>query len=165
MVRDAEKQVETAAGRARRVRQSGLCRGTKVQRKAARSRAGFTLVELTIAIAILLIGALAAFATQVMSGQIIDSSEEVTIVVADLEMCMEEMLLQSADDMTITYPEGVEVPGYGGLHIRNEDLIPSYLNWSVGEPIPDLLEIELTATWLDGSGRIQRQSLLTAKAR
>ena len=163
MVRDAEKQGMTearAAGRATRARRSGF-----PTRGAVSRQAGFTLVELTIAIAILLIGALAAFATQVMSGQIIDSSEEVTIVVADLEMCMEEMLLQSADDMPIAYPEGVEVPGYEGLHIRNEDLIPNYLNWSAGEPIPDLLEIELTATWLDGAGRVQRQSLLTAKAR
>ncbi len=163
MVRNAVKQEGTdarTAGRAMRVRRSSLRHGRPV-----RGRAGFTLIELTVAIAILLVGALAAFATQVMSGQIIDSSEEVTIVVADLETCMEEMMLQSADDMPVLYPEGVEVPGYEGLHVRNEDLIPNYLNWEAGDPIPDLLEIELTATWLDGAGRVQRQSLLTAKAR
>ena len=169
MVRDADKQGKTeawAAGRAGRVRQSGLCLGRSAQRREARSSsAGFTLIELTVAIGILLIGALAAFATQVMSGQMIDSSEDVTIVVSDLQMCMEEMLLQSAEDMPVVYPAGVEVPGYSGLHLRNEDILPSYLNWTAGDPIPDLLEIELTATWLDGVGRIRRQKLLTAKAR
>jgi prepilin-type N-terminal cleavage/methylation domain-containing protein len=158
MVRDAEKQEETgarAAGCVKRTRLSG----------PRREKAGFTLIELTVAIAILLVGALAAFATQVMSGQIIDSSEDVTVVISDLEACMEEMLLQPAGDMPGLYPEGVEVPGYDGLHVRNEGIIPNYLNWADGDPLPDILEIELAATWLDSRGRIQRQSLVTAKAR
>ena len=123
------------------------------------------MIELVVAITILLIGTLAAFGTQVVSGQIIDSSEDITIVVSDLETCMEEMLLQSADDMPSHYPEGVEVPGYSNLHVAAQEITPEYLNWSAGDAIPDVLEIELTATWFDGSGRVQRQTLLTTKAR
>lgn len=118
-----------------------------------------------IAIVVLLIGTLAAFGSQVTSGQLIDLSRDVTMAVTDMEMCMEELLLQSADDIPTVYPEGAPIPGYTGLHLRNEDLAPTYLNWDAGEPIPDPLEIRLTATWLDGSGRQQQQTLTTAKSR
>ena len=114
---------------------------------------------------ILLIGMLASFASQITSGQIIDSSQDATIIVADLERCMEEVILQPADDIPTVYPEGVAVPGYTGLHVREERIVPRYLNWTPGDTIPDLLEIELAATWVDGVGRMQSQTLLTAKSR
>ena len=118
-----------------------------------------------IAIVVLLIGTMAAFATQVTSGQMIDFSHDVTVAVSDMEMCMEEMLLQSADDMPTAFPEDAPIPAYSSLHLRNQDLVPTYLNWNAGDPIPDPLEIRLTASWLDGSGRRQQQFLTTAKSR
>lgn len=135
------------------------------QAAATRCRAGFSLIELMVAISVLLIGTLAAFATQVSSGQIIDHSRDVTVAVGDLEMCMEELLLQSADDMPAVYPQGVPIPAFTGLHLRAEDITPTYPNWVPGDPTPDLLEVSLAATWLDSSGRLQRQTLLTAKSR
>ncbi len=123
------------------------------------------MIELMVAIAVLLIGALAAFGTQVTSGQMIDFSRDVTVAVGDLEMCMEELMLQSADDMPTAYPPGMPIAAYTGLHLRNEDITPTYPNWAVGDPIPDPLVVQLAVSWLDGSGRIQRQTLLTAKSR
>lgn len=139
--------------------------GCRVGTRRPGARDGFTLIELMVAIAVLLVGALAAFGTQVTSSQMIDFSRDVTVAVNDLEMCMEEMLLQSADDMPIVYPQGAPVAGYTSLHLRNEDIVPMYINWNPGDPIPDPLEIRLTASWLDGAGRIQRQTLITAKSR
>jgi prepilin-type N-terminal cleavage/methylation domain-containing protein len=164
MVRDVDSRMKSES-RVAGCRNSARPSGLLSRADAGRGQGGFTLVELMVAIVVLLIGALAAFGTQVTSGQMIDFSRDVTVAVNDLEMCMEELLLQSADNMPIVYPEGAPVPGYAGLHLRNGDLVPTYLNWDAGQPIPDPLEIQLTATWLDGSGRIQRQTLTTAKSR
>ena len=158
MVRDADRDEgneKRAAGRG----------GKTTAARPAIRHAGFTLVELMVAISVLLIGALAAFASQVTSGQVIDFSRDVTVAVADLEMCMEELLVHSADEMPIAFPEGVSVPAFNALNLRNEDIVPTYLNWDVGQATPDPLEIQLTATWLDGAGRLQTQTLVTAKAR
>ena len=127
MMRSAEEQrgeVIRTTGRAGRVRRSG-------SRRCVKSQAGFTLIELTFAMGILLVGMLVSFASQITSGQIIDSSQDATIIVADLERCMEEVLLQSADDIPTVYPEGVVVPGYSGLHVREELIVPRYLNLSL----------------------------------
>lgn len=170
MVSDADREEgreERAAGSAvAETVQSAIRESSRsIKRRAVPGQRGFTLVELMVAISVLLIGALAAFATQITSGQMIDFSRDVTVAVSDLEMCMEELLVHSADEMPIAYPEGTPVAAFNALHLRNEDIVPSYLNWDVGQPIPDPLEVLLTATWADDAGRIQTQTLLTAKSR
>jgi len=51
------------------------------------------------------------------------------------------------------------------VDVRDQDVVPTDVNWESGEAIADPLEILLTASWLDGAGRVQTQTLLTAKSR
>ena len=77
---------------------------------------------------------------------------------------MEELLTQSTDAMAVTYPAGVPVDGFQGLHLPSESIAPSYPGYSGGD-VPDPLEIVLTATWLDSRGRPQTLTLGTSKTR
>ena len=122
------------------------------------------MVELVLASGILLVTTVAGYGAQVRSAALVDSSAGRMIAMADLETCMEEMLIESASDIPNEYAGGQPVAFYTGLHLRNQQITPEYPGTVAGSPSPDPLEIVLTAQWTNKSGQVQSLRLMTAKA-
>jgi prepilin-type N-terminal cleavage/methylation domain-containing protein len=131
----------------------------------APGRAGFTMIELLVAITVLLISLAAAFGSQVASFGVIDSSRDSTLAMTELERCMEEVLTKSSDNIPVDYPEGQPIPGYEGVRLREQSISTRFPGYSGGAAIPDPLEVVLEATWLDSRSRPQRLTLTTQVAR
>lgn len=123
------------------------------------------MLELVVAIAVLVVGTMAAFGTQIRSYQVIDASRGSNVIVTDLEMAMEEVVTRTADAIPGTFPEGVPMAAYSDLHLDGQRIVPAYPNYAGVGPVPDPLDIVLTATWTDGRGRPQRMTLATIKTR
>ena len=130
-----------------------------------RSRAGFTMIELLVAITVLLVSLAAAFGSQVASFGLIDSSRDSTLAMAELERCMEEVLTKSSDNIPVDYPAGESIAGYENVRLRQQSIVTRFPGYSGSGAIPDPLEVVLQATWLDSRGRPQRLTLTTQVSR
>ena len=62
--------------------------------RTRRPRAGFTLVELMIALGVLMVAVMATFSSQVTSFNLTTTSRETQTAISDLETCMEQLLLE-----------------------------------------------------------------------
>ncbi len=131
----------------------------------ATEESGFSLVELVMASAVLLVVSLAGYSAQVRSGSLIDTSQGRASAMADLETCMEDLLAESTVLIPDSFPVGASIPEYEGLHLRDERITPAYPGYTGGGSIPDPLQVVLTATWTSGTGHMQSLRLATAKAR
>lgn len=127
--------------------------------------AGFSLLELTVAIGVLLVSTLAAFSSQVQSFVLIESSRDAAVAMTDLEVCMEEVLTRTADEIPVAYPAGEPIPGFEGLHLNAERIVPSYPGLEEGGAAPDPLQIDLVATWNDRRNRAKTMRLTTIRIR
>lgn len=128
-------------------------------------RAGFSMIELTVAIGVLMVATLAAFSTQIRSFDLIDSSRDTTVAMTDLEVCMEQVLTRNVDTIPEDFPAGTAVPAFTAVHLNQQRIVPTYPNYTLGGPVPDVLEVVLTSTWVDGRGRERSLTITTAKAR
>lgn len=113
---------------------------------------------------ILLVVSLAGYSAQVRSGALIDASQGRAAAMADLQVCMEDLLATPTLTIPETFGEGESIATYEDLHLTNERIVPEYTGYEPGDPVPDPLEIILTATWTDRSGHFQSLRLVTAKA-
>lgn len=131
-----------------------------------RGNAGFTLVELMIAIGVLMIAVLGAFRTQIAAHNLLASASETNTAMADLQAAMEEIMLLPIDAIPVTgaYPPGVAIADFNGLHLAAESIVPSYPGFAGGD-VPDPLEVQLTITWNDYAGRARRLTLASMKTR
>lgn len=129
------------------------------------ARSGFSMLELIIAIAVLLIGTLAAFGTQMRSFELIDASRDSAVAVTDLEVCMEQVLTQTAGTIPTAFPPDAPIVAFDELHLPDQRIVPTYPGYVAGGPVPDPLEIVLNSTWSDGRGRPQSMNLITVKSR
>jgi len=140
----------------------GLIRGAAPKR---RRRAGFTMLETLIAIAVLLVATAAAFGSQIASYGVINSSRNLSVAMTDLEVSMEQLLAESTDEMVVQFPAGQPLAAFTGVHLREQLITPTYPGYAgIGTP-PDPLDVVLTATWLDNRGRPQRLLLRTQATR
>ena len=142
-----------------RSQRSAGCRGATAPSAAA----GFSLLELTVAIGVLLVSTLAAFSSQVQSFVLIESSRDAAVAMTDLEVCMEEVLTRTADEIPVAFPAG-NIPGFEGLHLNAERIVPSYPGLEEGGAAPDPLQIDLVATWNEGN-RAKTMRLTTIRIR
>lgn len=131
----------------------------------ARGRAGFTMLELMVAIGILLVATLAAFGSQVRSFDLLGASQDAAVAMTDLEVCMEEVLTRTADAIPTAYPPAEPIAVFDDLHLPQQRIVPTYPGLVAGGAVPDPLEIILTATWNDRRGRPQTLRLTTIKTR
>ena len=136
----------------------GLIRGAAPMRR--RRRAGFTMIEVLVAMSVLLVATAAAFGSQIASYGVINSSRDLSIAMTDLEVSMEQLLAESPDEMVNEFPTGLPLDGFSGLHLRDQLIIPTYPGFA-GGAVPDTLDVVLTATWADKRGRPQRLRLST----
>jgi prepilin-type N-terminal cleavage/methylation domain-containing protein len=129
-----------------------------------RARGGFTLLELMIAISIMLIGVAAAFGGQVSTQSVIRQSRETQLALTQLETVAESVIAQVPQDL----PEGqafadgqpVDLPTETSL--RNLQVVCTYPDFVAGQPVPNPLEVVITATWTDFEGRARNLALATA---
>lgn len=136
----------------------------RVRTKRAGTRAGFSLIELMIAVVLLSIGVLSAFFGQVSSLNLLRAARERNTAMSDLESCMEAILSEPLTDIPAEFPAGVSVPEFDGLNLTAQQLVPTYPGFA-GGPVPEPLEILLTATWNDWRGRPQTIRLASVRTR
>ena len=134
--------------------------------RTRRGRAGFTLVEMMMAIGALGVVVVGAMAAQFVCRNLSVQSRETNTALSDLEACMEEVLLEELSTLPVkgsAFEAGLPVAAYQGLHLENESIAVTYPNWA-GGTVPDPLEVLLTITWDDPHGRPRSLVLRTFKS-
>lgn len=126
---------------------------------------GFTLVELTVAITVLLVAVLSTGVAQLSAFRLQQGAKETTYAHAALESAMESILSRSLDDIDDRHPAGQPMAGFQAPGIHDLRLVPSYPGWTAGTPPPDPLTIVVTATWTDRRGEERRDTLRGMKTR
>lgn len=131
------------------------------------ARAGFSLLEILIAILVLIVAVTAAFATQLGSLNLLNTARETNTAMADLENAMERALAFATDQIPVPgsqFQAGQPIAAFQGLHLDNESIVATYPGYA-GGTVPDPLEIVLTITWNDWVGRPRTLRLVTMKVR
>lgn len=153
----------------RQDRGAGVLLGAPGARRAVRrARAGFSLVELSIAIVVLMVAVLTAFEVQLGSQRLVRTSRETNTAMADLGAAMEQALLLPKDDIPVAgsmYAADQTIDAFTGLHLRDERMVATYPGYLAGGPVPDPLVIVLTVTWADHAGRPRALQLSSMKTR
>lgn len=132
------------------------------------TRGGFTLLEVLIASSVIVIALLAAYSSQISSLGLLKTTRDNNTAMAELTAAMEMILTEPVDDIPIAgseYEANQAIVAFNDRSLRNERIVATYPNLPVGGAIPDLLEITLTLTWTDWSGRQRNMTLRSAKAR
>jgi prepilin-type N-terminal cleavage/methylation domain-containing protein len=130
-------------------------------------RAGFTLIELMIAIIVLLVAVLATFTSQLRSRELLQTARETGTATADLQSAMERILARPVDDIPIptsAFADDQPIADYANLHLANEVVVADYPGYA-GGAVPDPLPIVLTVTWTDPRGRPRTKTLRSMKTR
>ncbi|MBL8860718.1 MAG: prepilin-type N-terminal cleavage/methylation domain-containing protein [Planctomycetes bacterium] len=132
-----------------------------------RSRGGFTLVELMIAITVLLVAVLGTFSSQLRARELIQTTRETAIATADLRAAMERILLRPIDQLPIAgsaFADDQPIAQFEGLHLTDQRIVADYPGYT-GGAVPDPLPIVLTMTWTDPRGRPRTETLRSMKTR
>lgn len=130
--------------------------------------AGFSLVELMIAVTVILVGLLTAYSSELSSLEVVKTSRETNTATADLQACMESILVlppAEIPDPNGPYAPGQIIEAYRDLHLENQRMVATYPNLVTGQPVPDPLEIQLTMSWTDRQGRGRELRLFSVKTR
>jgi prepilin-type N-terminal cleavage/methylation domain-containing protein len=134
----------------------GMQRTIRGGLRARRSRRGFTLIELMIAVSVLVVAVLTTFETQLASHRLVRTSRETNAATADLATAMEELLLLPRAQIPIAgsdFEAGQPIAAFEGRSLRDERIVATYPDYVPGGAVPDPLAVVLTATWTDHGGR------------
>jgi prepilin-type N-terminal cleavage/methylation domain-containing protein len=135
-------------------------------RGRAASSGGFTLTELMISVAVLLVAVLGTFATQLESADLMRTSRETNAAVMDLRSAMDRILASPFDDLAVAgsaYADGAEIEDFEELNLAGETITVDYPDYVAGGPVPDPLEIVLTIAWTDFAGRDRTLRLVSMR--
>jgi len=128
---------------------------------------GFTLVEIMVAVSVILIAVAGTLASQLSAQRLNLQAAETAAAMADLQTCMEEILLLPVEEIPVAESEFADrqpIAAYEGLHLTGERITASYPDYD-GGAVPDPLEIVLTNTWRDSGGSTRTVQLSCMKAR
>jgi len=117
-----------------------------------------------MAVGILLIASMGAFTSQVTSMNLMNTSRETNIAMAELQAAMERVLAEPASQLPDhdDYGHEMAIVAFADRQLTDETMVVSYPGYA-GGVAPDPLPIELTVTWSDFQGR-QRSLQLTSMA-
>jgi len=126
------------------------------------------MVEVIVALGVLLVALMGAYSAQATSSDLIKTSRETDLALSDLQDCMEQILTLAIDVIPIPdsdYEDDQPVSLYENLNLSNERIVASYPGYTVGQQVPDPLEIHLTITWNDYGSRLRTETLASVKVR
>jgi prepilin-type N-terminal cleavage/methylation domain-containing protein len=132
------------------------------------SQAGLSLVEVMVAIVVLLVASSAAFMSQLTSMRMIHQSRDIAVAMSDLEACMDGVRSSPVDGLAVAgsdYEHGESVAQYADLHLRGQRLVVTYPGYVAGAPLPDPLQVLISATWTPDRGGQITQTLRTVRVR
>lgn len=104
---------------------------------------GFGLVEVMVALSVLALALGYTMRVQGGAMALIESNQDSMTATADLQAAMEQVLLQTRDNIPVNFPEGVPIAAFTNIHLPNQQIIPSYPDGAGADP----LEIQLTLTF------------------
>jgi prepilin-type N-terminal cleavage/methylation domain-containing protein len=131
--------------------------------KSNNLRSGFTLIEVMAAIVLLTIVVGGVVGAQIAATNLTRSARDTSIAVSDAQAALEEILIESIDDIPVDFPAGAPIARWNDAHLTQERIIPTYPN--MAGFVPDPLEIRVTLTWTDFAGRARSLTLDTVKVR
>ncbi|HTF89004.1 MAG TPA: hypothetical protein VK843_11385 [Planctomycetota bacterium] len=129
---------------------------------------GFSLIELMMGVVILVVSISAAVSSQLISHNLLRTSNETNIAMADLQGAMELAILQNAGTLPLPVSEfanGVAIARFNGLHLRNETITATYPGYVPGAAVPDPLQVVMTIQWNDYLERGRTLTLATMRTR
>lgn len=136
-------------------------------RRGSRS-AGFTMLELMLGLGVLLVAVLGALGSQLVSHDLLNNTRETDAATTDLQAAMEQVLLRNVDQIPIAgspFETGQPIAAFENLHLRDQRIVATYPGYTAGLPVPDPLQIVLTATWTDFRGRPRNMRIACLKTR
>lgn len=130
-------------------------------------RSGFTVVELTIGMTVMIVAVMASMASQLVALDLTKTLREQSAAMGDLQSAMDEIQLLPLDQIPIAtsaYADGQPMAAYTDRNLENERIVPDYPGFA-GGAVPDPLQIVLTCTWTDWKGRARQMQLSSAVTR
>lgn len=140
----------------------------RIRRNKTTGEAGFSLVELMIAVTVILVGLLTAYSSELSSLEVVKTSRETNTAIGDLQACMESILVLPPAEIPSAagpYAPGQIIEAFRDLHLESQRIIATYPNLIEGKPVPDPLEIVLTMSWTDRQGRDRNMRIASVKSR
>lgn len=128
------------------------------------SRAGFSLIELMIAVAVMAIGLAAAFSGQIGTHRVIEQSRDTQLALTAIEAVAEAVVAQVPNDLP-NHPDfgaGQAVPLWTETGVEGMTIVCTYPNWGGGATVPDPLMVDIQANWIDGEQRPRNLVVSTA---
>lgn len=136
-------------------------------RRRRSRRAGFTVLELTLGMTVLLVAVMTTMASQLVALDLVKSLREQNAAMGDLQSAMNEIQLLPPDDIPIAtslYADGQPIDAYTDRNLPSETIVPDYPGFA-GGAVPDPLQIVLTCAWTDWKGRGRTLQLSSAVTR
>ncbi|MBK8179995.1 MAG: prepilin-type N-terminal cleavage/methylation domain-containing protein [Planctomycetes bacterium] len=136
--------------------------------RARSGRAGFTLIELMIAVVVLVVAICSAISAQVVAFNLLRTSRETNVAMGDLQGAMELAILQPANALPLAggeFAQGTAIARFNDLHLRNQRITATYPGYVVGAAVPDPLQIVMTITWDDFQERPRTMRIATIRGR
>ena len=122
------------------------------------------MLEVMLAVSVMLIVVVAAISSQIASMNLVRSTRESNTAMSDLQTAMEDLLVESAEDLPFNVPQNVPIAAFTNLNLNGETIVPSYPGWG-GGPVTESIQIVLTMTWNDWRGRPMQMRLATMRVR
>jgi len=137
-------------------------------RKTRGGRGAFSLVEVMVAAALLVVGFLGIFSTFHSCAALRESACETNRAMFELQAVVEYIFSRPFDEVTTILPDGAPatVPGltdgspHAGMELADKEIILTY-----EDPAADPLQFTVTITWTSRCGGPRSETLSCARAR
>src|SRR5262245_51415550 len=124
-----------------------------------RRRAGFSMVELMVAITLLMVATSGTLIANVAARNLTRTSRETRAATLAAAAAMEGMLLVPPQEALAQHPAGNKID-VGDFGLRDLSVVPSYPDYVAGD---ELLRIELSVSWTTFDGDSRTMVFVTAK--
>ena len=138
-----------------------------VRTRRPSKRAGFGLVEVMAATAVLVVSLMAAVGGQLAALRLMRTTRENSTATSELTAAMEEVSAKGIDGLPIAgspYADGQPIATFTDRALHNERVVATYPGYAAGS-VPNPLTIVLRLTWTDWAGRPAQMRVATMKAR
>ncbi len=132
-------------------------------KKQRKNQCGISLIEVTVAVAIIALGVTVLMAQLEASFKITSVNRETNKAMAHLQAGLEKVISTPFNNIAETYPNGSSVCQD---NIESEDLMDGeYMIVTYVDENADPLEITMTVYWTSFDGRARSRSLTTMRTR